>query len=199
MPTVAARGARLRLLATELVVARQLQRLVEDGWIIAAVVEPAGRRAIGKLIWLHEVAAPDFDRIEAEPVGEPVHHALGLEVQMTARVAAIGPGEALVGHDHRSVDFEMLEAVGTDEVPGRTEAAARLRAADVAADIVEPLETHPEDRAVLARRHLAVGHAIRPARRRQQMLAPVLDPLDRHARAASRRARSARCRGRSTT
>src|SRR5262249_23927342 len=148
----------------------------------AAVVEPAGRRPVRKLIWLHEVLPADLDWIEAQPLGQTVHHALGLEVEMAARVAALGPGEARAGHDDGRVDFQVLEPIWTDKVAGRTEATARLRASDVAADVVEPPEAHTEDRSVLARRDLTIGDAIRPARRGQQMLAPVLDPLDRHAR-----------------
>src|SRR5206468_1509749 len=69
-----------------------------------------------------------------------------------------------------------------DEVAHWTERASRLGAADVAADVVEPLEAHPDDGAVPLRRQLAVGDAIRAARRREQVLSAVLDPLHRHAR-----------------
>src|SRR5206468_8552089 len=72
------------------------------------------------------------------------------------------------------------EAIGTDEVARRAKATAGLGATDVAAYIIEPLEPHAEDRTVLSRRDLAIGDAIGPARRGQQMLAPVLDPLDRY-------------------
>ena len=180
-PHVPSRRACPRLLPAQFVVSSQLERLVEDGWIIAAVVEPARRGAIRELVGLHEVPSADFDRIQSEPVGEPVHHALGLEIQVAAGVAAIGPGEALVGHDHGRIDLEILEAVRADKVSRRTKATTWLRAADVTTDIVQPLEPHAEDRAVLPRRDLTVGNAIRPARRGQQMLAAVLDPFDRYA------------------
>src|SRR5207245_9864280 len=173
--------APLRLLAAQFVLSSQLERLVEDGWIIAAVVEPARRGAIRELVGLHEVPSADFHRIQSEPVGEPVHHALGLEVQVAAGVTAIGPREALVGHDDRSIDFQMLETIWANKISGGTEAAAGFRAADVAAYIIEPLEPHAEDGAVLARRDLTVGDPIRPTRRGQQMLAAVLDPFDRYA------------------
>src|SRR5207249_10953522 len=83
--------------------------------------------------------------------------------------------------DDRGIDLEVLEAIGPDEIAGRSEAAPGLGAPDVTTDIVQPLEPHAENRAVLARRDLTVGDAIRPARRGQQMLAAVLDPFDRYA------------------
>ena len=101
-----------------------------------------------------------------------------LEVEVAARVAAVGTGEALVGHHHGGVDLEMLEAVRADEVTRRAEAAAGLGAANVATDVVEPFVAHAEDRAVLLRGHLAIRDAVGAAGGRQQVLAPVLDPLD---------------------
>src|SRR5215510_9440223 len=68
-PDVAARRPRFRLLAPQLVVARQLQRFVEDGLVVAAVVEPAGRRPVWKLIWLNQISPPDFFWIQSQSLG----------------------------------------------------------------------------------------------------------------------------------
>src|SRR5262249_5141180 len=136
---------------------------------------------VGKAVGPDQVAATDLHRIDPEPLGQQVHHALRLEVEMGARVAAVGPGQALVRHDDGGVDLQVLEAVGADEVAGRTEAATRLRTTDVAADVVVPLEPHPDDGAVAAGGDLPPGHPIGAAGGGQQVLAPVLDPLHRHA------------------
>src|SRR5262249_60155711 len=87
-PEVAAGRARRRLLAAQLVVARHFERLVEGSRIVAAVVEPAGRRPVRKLIWLHEVLPADLDWIDRQSLGQPFHHALRLEAELAARVAA---------------------------------------------------------------------------------------------------------------
>ena len=101
---------------------------------------------------------------------------------MTARVAAVRPREALVGHHGRRVDLEVLEAVGADEVTRGPKAAAGLGAPDVAADVVQPAETHAEDGAVLLRGDLPVRDAVGARRRGQEVLVAVLDPLHRDAR-----------------
>src|SRR2546426_373310 len=173
--------ARLGLLAPQLVVARDADGLVQRRGIIAAVVVATRRRAIRELLRPEEIAPAELDGVEAELLREAVHHAFGLEVEVAARVAAVGSGEALVGHHHRSIDFEMLKTVRTNEITGRTKTATRLGTADVAADVVQPLEAHAEHGAVRLRRHLAVRDAVGAARRGEEMLAAVLDPLHGHA------------------
>src|SRR5207245_9720742 len=145
-PDVAARRPGLRLLTTELGVLRDLEGVLEGRGIVARVIEAARRRPVGHLAGWDQVAPPHLDGIHAEPVGEPIDHALGLEVEVAARVAAVRSGQALVGHHRRSIDLEILKPIRTDKIARRPKTAARFRAPDVAADIIEPAEAHPEDR-----------------------------------------------------
>src|SRR5439155_26577540 len=108
-----------------------------------------------------------LDGIELESVGEQIHHPLGLDVEMAARVAAVGAGQALVGHHDAGVHLEMLEAIGPDVIADGAEAAAGLRAADVATHVVEPAVAHAEHGPVAPRTQLASGYPIGAARRRE--------------------------------
>src|SRR5207245_3803907 len=128
------------LLTPQLVVARDADGLVQRRGVIAAVVVATRRSAIRELLRLEEIAPPELDGVEAQRFREAVHHAFGLEIQVAARVAAVGSREALVGHHDRSIDFEMLKTVRTNEITGRTKAATRLGAADVASYLIQPLE-----------------------------------------------------------
>ncbi len=118
---------RRRLLAPQLGVARELHGSVQDRRVVAAVVETARRRPVRHLAGLDQVAPAQLDRVEGEPLREEVHHPLGLEVEVPAGVPAVRAGEALVGHHHRGVHLEVLEAVRPDEVAGGAEAASRAR------------------------------------------------------------------------
>src|SRR5262249_787872 len=162
-------------------VARDLERLLQRRRIVAAVVVAAGRRAIRDLVRLEKVPPSDLDRIETEPLSQEIHHALGLEVEMAARVATVRTGQALVGHPHGGIDLEVLEPVRPDEVAGGAEAASGLRAPDVSSHVVEPAVPHAEDGAVLPGRELTICDTIRAATGCEQMLAAILDPLHGHA------------------
>src|SRR5207237_2970663 len=132
--------ARPGLLASQVRVVGDLHGFVQRGGIVAAIVVAAGRRAVRHLLRRYQISPADLDGVETELVGQAVHHPLGFEVEMAARIAAVGPGEALVRHHHGRVDLEVLEGVWADEIARWTERASGLGAADVAADVVEPLE-----------------------------------------------------------
>src|SRR5256712_6395184 len=155
-PDVAAGRPRLRLLTTELRILRDLEGLLERRGVVARVIEAARRRPVWHRGGWDGVAPLHLGGIDAEPVGEPIDHALGLEVEVAARVAAVRPRQALVGHHRRSIDLEILEPVWTDKIARRTKTAPRFRARDVTADVVEPAEAHPEDRSVILRGELAI-------------------------------------------
>src|SRR2546422_3454451 len=64
-PDVAPRGPRRRLLAPQLVVARELERAIEGGRIVPAVVEPAARRAVRRRSGLDRGPSPHAGGIDA--------------------------------------------------------------------------------------------------------------------------------------
>src|SRR5256712_2554458 len=139
-PEIAAGRPRPRLLATELGVLRELERLVERRLVIARVVETTRRSSIRKRVGRDEIPPPHFCRIQSHLVGEPVDHPLALEVEVAARVAAVRPREALVGHDDGSVDFQILKAIRAAKITGRAKTTSRFGAPDVATDITQPAE-----------------------------------------------------------
>src|SRR5256712_3888098 len=134
-----------------------------------------------KRVRREDIPPPQLRRTQSPLAGEPVDHPLALEVEVAARVAAVRPREALVGHDDGSVDFQILKAIRTDKITGRAKTTSRFGAPDVATDIIKPAEAHPEDRPILLRGELAVGDAVGAARGGEQVLATVFDPLDRDA------------------
>src|SRR5207247_2740770 len=88
------------LLAHEFFVSDQLQRLVEDRLVVAAVVNERGKvlvdemGLVGKGIRRNEIAAADFGRIEAELARGDVEQAFHHE-------HAVLPAGAAIGRDNR--------------------------------------------------------------------------------------------------
>ena len=77
---------------TELVVARELERAVEAGLVVAGVVQRAGRRPVRHRVGGHEVAPCELRGIEPEPARCDRHHALQPEVELRPAEPAIEPG-----------------------------------------------------------------------------------------------------------
>ncbi len=75
-------------LGLEIFVAGVRQHLVDDGFIIAAVVGGAARDQIGKLVVPDQVAPAHLERIEAEHIGDLVHAALKRQIGRALAEAA---------------------------------------------------------------------------------------------------------------
>src|SRR5262249_21336256 len=64
------------LLVAQIRVADRVQRLVERGQVVAAVVFPAKRRLVRELLFADQVAAPHFGWVHAELARQNIDHAL---------------------------------------------------------------------------------------------------------------------------
>src|SRR6516225_9058267 len=71
-----AKPSRLRRCSSQGSVADSAQGLVERRQVIATVVFPAERRLVRELLLADQIPAPDFRRVDIEPVRQHVDHAL---------------------------------------------------------------------------------------------------------------------------
>ena len=98
-PDQAALCPGLGLLGAALVVAGELERVVEAGFVVAGVVEPARRRPVGNVVGSDQVPPPQVDRVEAQPPGGQVHRPFERQVELRPAEAPVEPGRAAVGED----------------------------------------------------------------------------------------------------
>ena len=106
--------ALLLLLAQQILVADLVERLLQGGGVVAAVVLPAGRRLVGELLGLDEVLEAQLGGVDADLVGEDVDHALDHVHRFgDAEGAAVGDAaRRLVGVDAVDLDVGRLQVVG---------------------------------------------------------------------------------------
>jgi hypothetical protein len=95
--------AQRHLLLTPAPVADQLGRLVQAGFVVAGVpfAARAVMRQIGKLIGLHQVAAPQLDRIHVQLPRYSVHQPLD-------DVCGFWPSGAAIGIDRRGIGCHQI-------------------------------------------------------------------------------------------
>jgi hypothetical protein len=172
---------RLLLLGAELLVADDLERLGERLLVVAAVEHQAGRRRVGELLLLDEVLPPDLDRVHAELGRDLVHHPLGDERGLGAARAAVGVGRHLVREDADLLEAEVRDLVAAVHQHPAEARDHRREELVVGAEVDEELGPHRGDRAVLLDRCLDVLDLTAAVRRRREVLASGLRPLDRFA------------------
>ena len=174
-----------------LAIAALLDRPVEQRWKVAAKevetdAAETGCRRVGQVVRPDQVAPPEPGRVDIERAGGAVDQGLDGERGFRLPGAAIGRCGRLVGADRQHLDGEVGDAVGAGD-----QGAAQLARGDAAGEHIgagiernrgpqrfeTPVLGEPE-----FERH------VDPARmgRRQHVLAPVLDPLDRAAEPTAR-------------
>ena len=89
--------ARPGLLGPPVVVVGQLERLVEDGVVVAGVVDVAGRDEVRELAGGMKFLPADLDRVHAQLAGGLVDHLLEHPVVDLGAEAAVGALLVLVG------------------------------------------------------------------------------------------------------
>ena len=152
---VAPLPARLLLLSAPALVVQQLERLVEHGRVVAAVVEIAGRDEVRKILGLDQVLAPELDRVEAELVDRGVRQALDHEVRDLGAEAAIGALLALVGQHRGDVDLDAADLVRPDDLRERVAVMADPEL-EIGAVVVDHLAAQAGHAAVRIERELGV-------------------------------------------
>ena len=164
----AARDADPDVRATGLTLARggvvhSIDGGLEQRRIIAAVVghRPAAQTQIAggvrHLLWLDQVAATDFNRIEMERLSQTVHQAFDDEVADLTAAAANESGRDRVGVEHRGMGIERRQAVGAHHVTEDVVALAEPRAT-VGADVVLKPDSNAAERAVRIGGQLGICH-----------------------------------------
>ena len=191
---IAAFGSRARLPLGEAGIADGVHRELLTGREVAAVERDAGararlqRRGVGHLVGRHQIAAPHLGAVERKRVGDGVEHALHRERALGIAGAAHRHGRDLVGLDHLHVELVGRQDVGTRQRRRRVERQVdALRR--VGALVVDHAAAHAEQPAVVVERDLEIPILVALLDRRQEMLAPILDPFDRPPQHQRRRRR----------
>ena len=162
-----------------------LEQLVEARLVVAGVVDrrPAvlegDADVVGELVGPDEVQAPDLGPVEPELGRDAVHHPLHHERRVRAARAAVGRGRDQVREQRREVVAVVVEPVGARELrraDDRDDQPVRA----VGAAVVHEARLEREDAAVLAHADPHVVDLLALVRGADEVLAPVLGPLDRH-------------------
>jgi hypothetical protein len=180
---VAALPPRLGLGGTRLVIAGDLQRLIERRPVVAAVVDVLlGQRGaadlVGHLGRRDEVAPSQLDGVDAEPGRGHVEQALAHERPLVAPGPPIGSGRGLVG-EHA---VGHARVVGNPVRPGH-QGRGQLGhdhpvGADVGAEIGQEVVDEGHDAPLPIEADLDVVILLARVVGGHQVLAAVLDPLD---------------------
>ena len=174
------RGPTALLLGATLLVAAQLERLVERPLVVAAVVGQPGHCGVRELRGLDHVAAPDLDGVEADLRRQGVHRSLDRVRRFRTSRASVRVG-GRHRREHRSTAERVIRHVVDTGVEKRPEQR------DAGSDQLE-IRTHVGDEIDADRRDLALGvggeidllDLPAPLDRRLRALGALLDPANRH-------------------
>ncbi len=181
---VFAGGAATRQLCRQRVPLEHGESLVEQPGIIAGIEHDLGaerdqRPRIGHLGLGDQVASAHLDAVDAETHRDGVEQALARERALEAAGRPIGATRRLVGEAHVA-----NHAIGRDVIRAGQHARGEIRhgggvGAHIAALVVEELVFDPEDAPFGIDRGAQLVALLARVVGRDQMLAPILDPLDR--------------------
>ena len=167
-------GASCGLLGPELVVAEHLDRLLERLERRDVLEDVAARRGERQVVGSEEVPAPQLDRVDPERPGRVVDRHLARR-RLEHPWAAVGALAHGVRPDHGRREPEPGDLVR----PGEQERVHDRRARRVCADVGHVLDRDGLDDLVVVDRESDLAVFVARVRRRDEVLAPVLDPLDR--------------------
>ena len=162
--------------------------VIRGGGEVAGIEHGAGGGAVGHGVRRHQVAPDHRQRVEVEGRGNALHQALQRVVELRPAEAAIEPGGRLVRDDHAVRHRKMGDVIRPGEIAVVAIERRGLGRLQIGAAILQLVEAERRDPAVGLYRCLDPGHPVGRGVCRQQMLQPVLDPLDR-ARGLPRRER----------
>ena len=171
-------------LVHELAISDLLERQVQQGFVVPAVVDDRGEILIDDfvVVWegvgRDEVAPANFGAVDLEFPGSQVQHAFDHEHAVLSSRAAIGCHDGLVGEDRRELAVVIADVVQPQHVGLRVErhgqAIRSIRAGVVQEDVV-----HAEDVAVPVEGDLGVMDLTAFVRGGHEILGTVFDPFDR--------------------
>ena len=157
------------------------QHLLQQRRGVAAVVGRAGRRLVGKRLLGQQVAAPQFDAVDAGEARRLVDQPLREIRHARTAGAAIRRGRRGIGEDEtvQSIDRRRAVDVGGHGGRRRRRVGERAGVRRVGADIHQPLDPHPEKLPVAIERKLAAQRHAAPMVIAQERFGAGAGPLDR--------------------
>jgi hypothetical protein len=185
-PDIAAGLARSRLARAEAVVIRERQSASLAQREIAARIDE--RLAVAEyeadvvrhLRGRDHVAATQLGAVDAERAGDPVHQALHGEHRLRASGAADHRGRHPVGEHHRGLELERRHHIGAGE-RGRGDIGRDDPPRQIGAVVMDHGAAQAENLALAIDRDGDLPVLVALLRRREEMLATVLDPFHRPA------------------
>ncbi len=182
-PSLGARGGDP---VTQLVVAREVERPVEAGLVVAGVVQRTGRRPVRHRVGGHEVAPGELRGIETEPTRCDRHRALQPEVELRSPEPAVEAGGNGVREHDPVPGGHVPHGVGARKRAVHPVERGRLRRSDVGADVLGRVVSEGDQLTVLHEARLDRRRAPGRGRARGEVLEPVLRPPDGHTERARR-------------
>ena len=181
MPAVddAARDARL------FPPAERFQTAVERLHVIAAVERVLARERLDAgqfvrhLAGTRQVAAAELGTVDAQIGGGEVEQALAEEISLEPARAAIGADGRFGGQRQRHRRVNVLDAVGAAQELGDVTRPDGAVGAHIGADVGHRLAAQTQDHAVAVAGDPDLAARLARVRRGDQVLAAILDPLDR--------------------
>src|SRR5262249_4668656 len=129
----------------------------------------------------YEIAPPELDAVDAEVASGHVEQALTKKVGLKAARSAIGADRRLVGEIKRHAHVDIGRAVWPGQDLRSVAGAGRPVGAQVGAHIRLGMAAQRQDRALAAAGDFEGAGNVAGMIRRDEVLAPVLDPLHRTA------------------
>ena len=161
-------------------VVRDLEQLVERRVVVARIVDHRERRLVRELLRLHEVPAPDLDRVEPHLPRRLVDQPLELVGALRPPGAAIGVDRHGVGEDRPDVHVgERRPVRPARRRPVQVGRRHRREGPQVGAEVRQRLGAEREERPVLVERELDLRHMVAPLRVGDEGLRPARGPLHR--------------------
>ena len=139
------------------------------------------RQRIGHVGFGDQIAAAEFDAVDAEIGRHHVEQPLAAEIRLEAARPAIGARRRLVGHHHGHVHAHMGDAIGPGHDLRNIARRGGAVGAHIGAEIGIGVAAQREDGAVAAAGDFEIACGIARVAERHQILAPVLGPLHRAA------------------
>lgn len=149
-----------------------------------AIIGHDRRKRVGHLGRGQEITAADCEPIEIEVARGEIEQALAEEAALEAPRCAIRARRRLVAHHRVRRDAQVRHAIWPGE---ELRHVAHRRGAvrpHIGADVDEDVAANAADRAVVFERDFHIAFGLARVGDRHEMLAPVLDPLDRVTEAA---------------
>ncbi len=137
------------------------------------------RQRIGHLAFRDQVAAAKLDGIDTEIARGHVEQPLAEEIRLEPPRSAIGADRRLAGQHERDLHVDVRHAIGTRENLRGVARACRAVGADIGADVGPGVAAQPADGAVAVAGDLELAGDVAGMVGGEEMLAAVLDPLDR--------------------